>query len=97
MRNDFVGDGDEWQEEEEQQEAAGAAADELLELAIDEEFECPYCGEANELEIDPLAGTAQQFTQDCWICCRPILMSVEIRPDGDGGWRLELEIDREAD
>jgi len=43
--------------------------------------QCPYCGEALELTVDATAG-AQQYVEDCTVCCRPI--EVAVAPDADG-------------
>ena len=36
---------------------------------------CPYCGESFESSADTSAGD-QDYTEDCAVCCRPILVSV---------------------
>ena len=43
----------------------------------DAEIECPYCGEVLTLLIDYSAGH-QAYVEDCHVCCRPILVSVQI-------------------
>ena len=42
--------------------------------------DCPYCGERIELSID-CSVEAQDYVEDCSVCCRPILMTV-IAADG---------------
>jgi len=37
--------------------------------------QCPYCGEWNELAVDP-SVEAQQYVEDCHVCCRPMLLTV---------------------
>lgn len=37
---------------------------------------CPYCGEAITILIDESAG-AQQYIEDCQVCCRPIEIHVD--------------------
>lgn len=32
---------------------------------------CPYCGEANEVSLDPGSGAHQEYVEDCQVCCRP--------------------------
>ena len=39
---------------------------------IEETVYCPYCGEALEVLIDPQEA-GQQYTEDCQVCCKPIL------------------------
>jgi hypothetical protein len=36
---------------------------------------CPYCGEPVQLLVDPSAG-AQQYIEDCQVCCRPMVVDV---------------------
>lgn len=51
-------------------------------------LDCPYCGEAVELDIDESGGSRQSFVQDCPVCCRP--WQVEVSLDPDGGWNATL-------
>lgn len=43
---------------------------------------CPYCGESIEVFVD-LQEAGDQYIEDCQVCCRPILFSVEMDPMGD--------------
>jgi Cysteine-rich CPXCG len=43
---------------------------------------CPYCGEVNEIVLDPGSGSAQEYVEDCQVCCRPWRLSVHYFPDG---------------
>jgi hypothetical protein len=43
---------------------------------------CPYCGEINEIALDPGSGTAQEYVEDCQVCCRPWRLMVHYLPDG---------------
>ncbi len=45
------------------------------------EIDCPFCGERIGVLIDCSAGT-QQYTEDCHVCCSPIVLTIEIDPDG---------------
>ncbi len=42
---------------------------------------CPWCGECFETAVDASAG-AQQYVEDCQVCCRPIVMHADV--DGEG-------------
>jgi transcription elongation factor Elf1 len=42
---------------------------------------CPYCGEPIVLVVDCSAGD-QRYTEDCFVCCQPIDVTVEIAADG---------------
>ena len=43
---------------------------------------CPYCGEPNEVALDPGSGSRQDYIEDCPVCCRP--WRVTVRYDADG-------------
>ena len=43
-------------------------------------YQCPYCGEQVEALLDLSAGD-QQYIEDCPVCCRPIVFSLQT----DGG------------
>jgi hypothetical protein len=55
------------------------------------EVSCPYCGEHFDALVDCSAGE-QEYTEDCEICCRPILFL--LRVDGVGGF-TGVEVRRE--
>jgi len=44
-------------------------------------YGCAFCGEDNEVLVDPSGGARQTFTEDCTVCCRPNLITLVI--DGD--------------
>lgn len=49
--------------------------------------DCPYCGQVNELAVDPGQGEAV-FTTDCEVCCRPF----EVRVTWTAGQIPVLEV-----
>ena len=49
-------------------------------------IDCPWCGERFETLLDASEGEAE-YTEDCPVCCRPILL----RLDGAGGLQAERE------
>ena len=51
---------------------------------------CPYCGEQVEIALDPGSGPAQEYVEDCQVCCRPWLMHVRYQRDGSA----EIEVIR---
>jgi len=72
-----------------------AEIDPDLEAELDEDFPlgdgtaetealvvCPYCGEENEIALDPGGGAAQDYVEDCQVCCQPWRVVVEYRGDG---------------
>jgi len=50
---------------------------------------CPHCGEGNALTVDPGSGSAQEYVEDCQVCCRP--WRVTVRYGGDGGVEVRAE------
>lgn len=38
---------------------------------------CPYCGEVEEVVVDPGGGDRQEYVEDCAVCCRPRVVHVE--------------------
>jgi len=38
---------------------------------------CPYCGENIEIIVD-VSVESQQYTEDCSVCCQPIVINVEV-------------------
>lgn len=48
-----------------------------LESAV---IHCPYCGERIELTID-CSQPQQEYIEDCWVCCRPINLNVQVGDD----------------
>lgn len=51
---------------------------------------CPFCGESFYTFIDVSPGD-QSYTEDCQVCCRPIVMRIKIRD----GRLLRVECERE--
>lgn len=43
---------------------------------------CPYCGEAIELVVD-LSQPDQEYVEDCFVCCRPIVVTLNLDSEGD--------------
>lgn len=39
-------------------------------------YGCAFCGEDNEVLVDPSGGRRQTFTEDCAVCCRPNLITL---------------------
>lgn len=54
---------------------------------------CPYCGESFETNVDA-SGGSQEYIEDCYVCCRPIVFLVEA--DAEGNVK-SLETRREQD
>ena len=45
-----------------------------MDFLTEETVSCPYCGEAIEVLLDPQEA-GQQYTEDCQVCCKPILFN----------------------
>jgi len=56
----------------------------MLEIA---EKDCPYCGEPLSLQVDISVGS-QNYIEDCAVCCRPMVVDLELDLNGD--WQLRL-------
>lgn len=63
-----------------------------MSLQEEVEIECPYCGERTVLLVDASAG-AQEYIEDCQVCCRPINLCLTVDDDG----QLQLDVRREDD
>lgn len=42
---------------------------------------CPFCAQTSETAVDPSQGENQSYVEDCQVCCRPLILRVEV---GDG-------------
>ena len=56
-------------------------------------YRCAFCGEDNDILIDPSGGRRQTFTEDCAVCCRPNLITLVFEGDDI---RLEVIQEYEA-
>ena len=52
-------------------------ANRLEELAV----QCPYCWQTIQVLID-CSVEAQEYIEDCQVCCRPIVFGVLVDDDG---------------
>lgn len=43
--------------------------------------ECPNCGEPIEMLID-CSIDDQEYIEDCQVCCRPIMVTINVGNDG---------------
>ena len=53
-----------------------------MDFLTEEIVSCPYCGEAIEVLLDPQEA-GQQYTEDCQVCCKPILFNVVVDSIGN--------------
>lgn len=54
---------------------------------------CPYCGELNEIGVDPGGGSAQSYVEDCQVCCRPWRVVVAYDASGQALATVEVSDD----
>src|SRR3989449_9158228 len=40
-------------------------------LETEADVTCPHCGETMTITLDPGGGRAQEYVEDCQVCCRP--------------------------
>jgi hypothetical protein len=45
----------------------------------EEQITCPFCWECITIFVDP--SESQTYTEDCSVCCRPILIKTEVYGD----------------
>lgn len=55
-------------------------------------LQCPYCWEQIEIVVDA-SLPEQQYVEDCFVCCQPILIRVSCDEEGI----VYLQGDREND
>jgi hypothetical protein len=53
---------------------------EAIELLFEDltTYTCSFCFEENEVVVDPTEGLHQKFVEDCWVCCHPNVVHVDI-------------------
>lgn len=44
---------------------------------IEQRISCPYCGEPLNILLDPTEA-GQEYIEDCQVCCRPIVMTLDV-------------------
>jgi transposase-like protein len=54
---------------------------------------CPYCGEPNEIALDPAGGAKQDYIEDCQVCCQPWRVRVRYRRTGKADVSVEANDD----
>jgi transcription elongation factor Elf1 len=61
----------------------------MTEVLLEQQVQCPYCGESYSLLLDVSAGE-QRYVEDCAVCCRPIECRLVQR---GGAWSVEVRRD----
>jgi hypothetical protein len=44
--------------------------------------QCPYCFEKISIFVDSGGSREQSFSYDCTVCCRPLLITLQLDEDG---------------
>jgi hypothetical protein len=47
-------------------------------------FQCAGCGEWNETSGDMSGGRRQRYVEDCQVCCKPNVLTLEWDPEAQG-------------
>src|SRR2546429_8524933 len=45
--------------------------EDAADLDTEADVTCPHCGATVRLTLDPAGGRAQDYVEDCEVCCRP--------------------------
>lgn len=53
---------------------------------------CPACWEVISLTVDLSAGSAV-YTEDCSVCCRPMIVRLDVAADGE--WQVDVEAEND--
>lgn len=48
---------------------------------LEQQITCPFCWESITVLIDP--SESQLYTEDCSVCCRPILIQTDVHGEDD--------------
>ena len=60
----------------------------MSELISEKRCNCPFCAEAITIVVDYSAG-AQNYIEDCQVCCQPMQVIVGVAADGRQSLRVE--------
>ena len=55
---------------------------------------CPYCGERFDAVVDR-SVERQEYAEDCFVCCRPIVFSVAVDVAADGDVSIETRAEND--
>jgi hypothetical protein len=50
---------------------------------------CPHCGEAVIIGVDPTGGVVQDYIEDCQVCCQP--WQIHLSYDEHGAAHVRVE------
>jgi hypothetical protein len=58
---------------------------------VEATYVCDSCGEEIVVPVDISGGRHQDYIEDCPVCCNPMVLHVDIDPDGDARIASEHE------
>lgn len=58
---------------------------------VEATYVCDSCGEEIVVPVDISGGRHQDYVEDCPVCCNPMVLHVDIDPDGDAHIASEHE------
>src|SRR5207302_9687732 len=62
--------------------------EDAADLDTEADVTCPHCGPTVRLTLDPAAGRAQHYVEDCEVCCR----AWRVRPWYDATGAAEVQL-----
>jgi hypothetical protein len=54
-------------------------------------YDCPACGEEIPVPLELDGSAHQEYVEDCPVCCRPIVLRVDVDRDGRASLRARAE------
>lgn len=54
----------------------------VLNILSNELIDCPYCGETIEVVVE-FMDESYEYTEDCQVCCRPIVFRIDLSIHGE--------------
>ena len=63
--------------------------EDAADLDTEADVTCPHCGATVRLTLDPAGGRAQDYVEDCEVCCRP--WRVRLWYDATGAAEVQLQ------
>lgn len=63
-------------------------------MVLEARYTCAFCGEWVDTSVDTEGGRRQQYTEDCQVCCRPNLLTIELQWDAG---ELHADVDAQPE
>jgi transcription elongation factor Elf1 len=62
-----------------------------MQVTLETEVTCPFCGEPNSILVE-CSADSQVYIEDCSVCCNPIRFNIQCA----GGELISIEAERES-